>query len=62
MRVIIIDDKDARGLLASLELAQLRDNGHLREDGGQPTVDQVHRTFHYVVCQWLQDQGASVVR
>jgi hypothetical protein len=25
-------------------------------------VKEVHRRFHYVICRWLQEQGASVVR
>jgi hypothetical protein len=25
-------------------------------------VQRIHRRFHYVVCCWLQEQGASVVR
>jgi len=63
MRAIIIEDKDARALLDSLKLEQLRkDRPNFALSEGQTMVDQVHRTFHYIVCQWLQDQGADVVR
>lgn len=63
MRAIIIDDKDARALLESLELTKLQEKGGFRDDGGaMPILDQLHRKFHYIVCQWLQDQGADVVR
>lgn len=27
----------------------------------KPTVEELHRTFHFVVCSWLQEQGADVV-
>jgi hypothetical protein len=25
-------------------------------------ADDIHRRFHFVVCRWLQEQGADVVR
>lgn len=58
MRAIIIDDKDARALLDSLELEKMR----LPLRGAQIPVEEIHRAFHYKVCCWLQDQGANVVR
>lgn len=62
MRAIIINDVDARALLAKLELTKLRGDGHImREDFDRPpTIEEIHRVFHYVVVRWLQDQGATV--
>lgn len=61
MRAIIIDDKDARDLIQQLELAKLQETRHFR--GDKPiTLDDMHRTFHYIVTQWLQDQGANTGR
>lgn len=61
MRAIIIDNKDARSLLASLELTAMHKDNILRADPTKPaTVDDVHRAFHYVVVRWLQEQGADV--
>jgi hypothetical protein len=63
MRAIIISDTDAKALLDKLELVKLRGAGHLvRDDPDKPaSLDEVHRTFHYVVCRWLQEQGADIV-
>ncbi len=59
MKAIIITDQDAKALLEKLELSALR------KDGGLLGVDEVliermHRQFHFIVCRWLQDQGADV--
>jgi hypothetical protein len=66
MRAIIIDDKDARALLDSLEMQKLKENRHLLAkewvDIPPELVNTCHRTFHYIVCKWLQDQGCNVVR
>ncbi len=60
MRTIIISDEDARALLEQLELEKLKGG---RWNGQPPTtLDAMHRTFHYIVCRWLQEQGANVVR
>lgn len=60
MKAIIISDADARALLDKLELTALRNNGHnVRLDTCTPA--EMHRVFHYVVCRWLQEQGADVV-
>ncbi len=63
MKAIIISDADARALLEKLELVKLRGAGHImRADAdGPPTMAEVHRVFHYVVCTWLQEQGADCV-
>lgn len=60
MRVIIIQDSDAKALLASLELTKLRGARDWSDPTRQPTVEDFHRAFHYVVCRWLQEQGADV--
>lgn len=61
MRAIIIDDKDAKALLDSLKLEKLEEGNHFC--GDKPvTLQHMHRTFHFVVCRWLQEQGADVVR
>jgi hypothetical protein len=64
VKAIIISDADARALLAKLELTKLRGDGHIMRDGAEqrpPTLGEIHRVFHYVVCTWLQEQGADVV-
>lgn len=69
MRAIIIQDSDASNLLDLLKLEKFQ--GKHNYPGNAPnvderlfnaTVDTVHRKFHNVVCRWLQEQGASVVR
>ncbi len=63
MRVIIIEDKDARALLGSLKLESLSMNqGFSGDPDSQSLVSSVHRAFHYRVCVWLQEQGCDVVR
>ncbi len=63
MRAIIIQDTDARALLDSLKLHAMQDSNILRVDCTKPpSVDDIHRAFHYVVARWLQEQGANVAR
>lgn len=76
MKAIIIQDHDAANLLDSLKLAKLSEQHpfvrnedqsiHPLSSAEQKILDQlveaVHRRFHYVVCRWLQEQGASVLR
>lgn len=69
MKAIIIQDTDARALLDQLKLEALKPTtalwqlqGKLTEDELKKVAEEVHRTFHFVVCRWLQEQGASVVR
>ena len=61
MRVILIEDKDARALLDSLKLELFSLSEH-----NKPVADslagEIHRAFHYRVCVWLQEQGCEVVR
>lgn len=61
MRAIIISDADSANLLDQLKLASLtaKHNSLLDQP---PSVEGIHRIFHYVVCRWLQEQGANVVR
>ncbi len=73
MRAIIIDDKDARALLDSLKLASVEKSlgGYGVQENeawnGIPLstrteiIRRLHARFHYVVCTWLQDQGASTI-
>ena len=63
MKAIIIEDKDARALIERLELAKLRERTHSSSHAGEPpSWDDMHRTFHYVVTSWLQEQGCDTVR
>jgi hypothetical protein len=63
MKAIIISDTDARALLDKLELTKLRDAGHFQRENPDkpPSMNEVHRVFHYVVCRWLQEQRADCV-
>ena len=58
MKAIIISDVEARALLDKLKLTVLTPK-HLLTD--TTTLEDMHRTFHYVVCRWLQEMGADVV-
>jgi len=59
MRVIIIEDKDAKTLLQQLELERIKRSGNQIRMHGDP-IDDAHGVFTYVVVQWLQDQGARL--
>jgi hypothetical protein len=62
MKAIIINDTDARALLAKLELTALKADNIMRDEPNRPaTVSDIHRAFHYVVTRWLQEQGADCV-
>lgn len=61
MRAIIIDDKDAKALLDKLQLTKFTHRNGFREDASdEEKLREIHRWFHYVVCNWLQEQGATV--
>lgn len=73
MRAVIIQDSDASNLLDLIKLEKFSDpvlfqSGHMDAWHGLPEsirgciLDTVHRKFHYIVCRWLQEQGANVVR
>lgn len=72
MRAIIIDDKDAKALLDKLKLESFDKslggygiseneawNG-LPVSMRQEIIRRIHGRFHFVVCTWLQDEGAKV--
>ncbi len=73
MRAIIIDDKDAKALLDKLKLESFRKDcptyGVVESDAWHALpvavrdklTDDMHRRFHYVLCCWLQDQGAKTI-
>ena len=62
MKAIIISDMDARALLNKLELTKLKsDRPRWGDPNSPPTVEEMHRVFHFVVCRWLQEQGADTV-
>lgn len=63
MKAIIINDADARALLDSLELAQMRAANHWpnHSTATNEAIIEAHRAFHYIVCRWLQEQGADVM-
>jgi hypothetical protein len=72
MRAIIIDDKDAKSLLEKLKLAAFRKDApgygieqseawnNLPQGIRDQIISDMHGRFHYVVCGWLQEQGAKV--
>jgi hypothetical protein len=71
MRAIIIQDSDAANLLDLLKLEVFGDPQQwsnndkwqsLPPDVRKAMAEQVHKKFHYIVCRWLQEQGASCVR
>ncbi len=64
MKAIIIQDSDAWALLDSLELEKMRAENHwpAHSRAENEAIVEAHRTFHYIVCRWLQEQGAGVVR
>lgn len=78
MKAIIIQDHDARALLDQLKLESMPDTSVVFINGAKPEeIDdfnhkyaswikqhkqECHRRFHYVVCRWLQEQGANVIR
>lgn len=62
MKAIIISDTEARALLDSLKLEYFKGTHSQFDPPGQPpTVESMHRRFHYVVCHWLQEQGVDTV-
>ena len=64
MKAIIITDSDARALLDQLELGKMKAANHwpLNSASAPEDIEQAHRAFHYIVCRWLQEQGADTVR
>ncbi len=71
MKAIIIQDSDAANLLDLLKLEKFGDPTMwsnteqwqaLPESTRKAMLDSLHRKFHYIVCRWLQEQGANVSR
>lgn len=68
MKAIIIEDKDARALLDSLQLEKVTAKQAINTESleGRKTLDEliqeVHVRFHYMVVRWLQEQGADCIR
>lgn len=51
------------GPLEKLKLIEVGGKlGSLLSDPAGEIVKEIHRRFYYVVCRWLQEQGANVVR
>lgn len=71
MKAIIIQDSDAANLLDLLKLEKFSDPQQwsnndawhaLPEHVRNEMANNLHKKFHYIVCRWLQEQGASCVR
>lgn len=73
MKAIIIQDADASNLLDLLKLEKFEGPAMYNSSGieawnslPETTRDyllgQMHRKFHYIVCRWLQEQGATCIR
>lgn len=67
MKVIVIRDDDAKALVDQLELAKFKQNGaysqgiyKLDEKQKNQAYSAIHRWFHRVVVEWLQEQGADL--
>jgi hypothetical protein len=71
MKAIIIQDSDASNLLDLLKLDKFSEP-HMWQNSDEwnalPAnlrkymIEKMHSKFHYTVCRWLQEQGASCVR
>jgi len=63
VKAIIVTDAECRALLDQLELEKLKGVGHYRNSTTTPeAMSEAHRVFNYVVCRWLQEMGADIVR
>lgn len=71
MKAIIIQDSDAANLLDLIKLEKFSDPNMWQHNDDwnslpsalrQHMLDHMHSKFHYIVCRWLQEQGASCVR
>lgn len=75
MRAIIIQDNDAVALLDKLKLTSLeagnyglsrvyldRNAWDVSPEIQKSIVETAHKTFHMVVCRWLQEMGCDVTR
>ncbi len=63
MKAFILKEEDATELLESLELTKLRESNFLgAHDPKKQEIQDIHRTFHFIVTQWLQQHGFNAVR
>lgn len=60
MKAIIIEDKDAKALLAELELEKFKGSPSWSLESSV-SPEKMHRRFHYIVVKWFQEQGADFV-
>lgn len=63
MRVVIVEDKDAKAFLRALELIKERGPSRMLTEnagGNQAAYNEVHRAFHYEAVNWLQEQGFDI--
>ena len=59
MRAIIIEDKDAKALIDQLKLEAMTET-NMRPEVSKAAIKIIHRRFHFIVTQWLQEQGCDV--
>lgn len=58
MKYILSEDKDAVALLDKLRLVKFTQREY--SQCSEQDFADMHRTFHYHVVTWLQDQGFKV--
>ena len=56
-RVYIVTEEEMNSLIDQLELESLREQNLIRPYKPTPTIDEMHRKFHYVVVRWAQAMG-----
>lgn len=62
MRVVIIQDHEAKALVDKLELVKLRARvgTFAQTDSPEQQFKAVHEVFHYEVVKWLQEMGCKL--
>lgn len=55
-RVYVVTEEEMIALIDSLELEKMRKEGHYR-GLEKPTLDDIHRAFHFVAVRWVQAMG-----
>lgn len=61
MKLLTFTEDEAAELIAKLELDALRARQHASRELFA-AIDDLHRTMHYHVVQWLQARGADARR
>lgn len=56
MRLITVEEKDIKSLMERLELEKFQGDIPVK---GLTTLSSVHRKFHFVVCNWVQEHGSN---